>query len=198
MPILFNKEITYLPIVNSVSASTGVPTALILAHIKQESSFNPRAYKAEPAINDASYGLTQLLLSTAFKMDPNATPEKLYDPNYNISLGATYMAKNIARYPGDLQSAIAAYNAGSAYRDANGKFVSKSGNDVQYYVDKVMSNYSMYSNWLGNGAQLFDPSMIDQRMVLAFFALSGMVIFIAARRKYVRHHRSTARLRWGV
>lgn len=194
MTILFNKEQEYLPVVNAVSQTTGVPSALILAHIKQESAFNPRAFRNEPKIKDASYGLMQLLLGTASKMDINATPEKLYDPAYNITLGATYIAQNLARYPGDIQSAIASYNAGTAYKDANGKYISKSGNDVQHYVDKVMRNYNTYSEWLGRGAQLFDP-MIDSRLVVTFFALSGLVLLTAIGGRYAGYNRSSARQR---
>ena len=151
---LFTKEKEYLPLVEAASAKYNVPAALILGHIKQESSFNPKAYRAEPQINDGSTGLMQVLLNTARSMDKGVTVEKLYDPAYNIDIGTRYIAKNMQRYPGDLQSAIAAYNAGSAFKDANGRYVSGSGKiDVQGYVDKVYGNTLAYQDWLKDGGE---------------------------------------------
>jgi hypothetical protein len=53
-----------------------------------------------------------------------------------------------------MKDAIAAYNAGSAFKTAEGRYVSGSGKiDVQGYVDKVYSNTLTYQNWLKGGGE---------------------------------------------
>lgn len=59
----------------------------VLAVIEIESSFNPRAYRAEPQINDASYGLMQVLATTAADRGYRGPVEGLFDPETNIRLG---------------------------------------------------------------------------------------------------------------
>src|SRR5574343_1601256 len=166
--ITFIKEKKYLPMFQRVSDSTGVPVSLLLAHAKQESSFDPKAYRAEPAINDASYGLVQVLLKTAQGIDKTATVQKLYDPEYNLLIGAKYIAQNMARYPGDIKSAIASYNAGVARKNEQGQYVNSRGvPNVQTYVDKVYGYYVDYDKWLGHGANLVDVS-INPWLVFGF------------------------------
>jgi len=158
----YEKENSVLYAANEASAYYGVPTALILAHIKQESNFNPNAIREEPAINDASIGLMQVLVQTAKFIDKSATREKLFDPWYNISIGTQYLSYQKTRYD-DIKDVIASYNAGSAYVDQNNKYVSKSGNDVQNYVDRVYANYQNYLNWLngyGDNTELVSASIV--------------------------------------
>ncbi len=158
MSLIYNAEQTLLPTLDPIAQLYSVPDALVLAHIKQESNFDANAYRAEPAINDASYGLMQVLLSTAKTIDKNATADALYDPAYNMSIGIQYIAKNLNRYNGNVQDAIAAYNAGSAMKNADGDYVNSQGvTNVQDYVDKVYSNYQNYTDWIANGAQMIDP-----------------------------------------
>ncbi len=159
---LFINESTYLPQVIAASQKWGVPEPLIFAHMAQESAFDPLAYRAEPTRGDASYGLLQLLLETAKLLDPNATPDLLYTPDYNIDLGTQLMAKNLARYGGDIESEAASYNAGTAFKNANGQFTNSQGStNVQNYVNSVMNYYKYYQSWLGNGAQVIDLTTWD-------------------------------------
>lgn len=90
-----------------------VPEPWIRAFIQTESSFNPMAYRAEPQINDASYGLMQLLYKTAVGLGFTGAPESLYDPDTNINLGVKLMAQLRARYGDDIQAVYSAYNSGS-------------------------------------------------------------------------------------
>jgi len=181
MALTYASEQKYLPLIKQASAKYNVPEVLILAHMKQESGFNPYAYRAEPAIKDASYGLMQVLLNTAKTIDRSATTDKLYDPAYNIGIGTAYISKNLSRYPNDLSSAIASYNAGSAYKDSSGRFVSKSGNpSVQDYVDRVLRNHKNYTEWLGSGANLFD---IKTLILVSSIVVSGIVLYIYMERQ---------------
>jgi soluble lytic murein transglycosylase-like protein len=76
-----------------------------------ESNLNIRAYRFEPAfwenylknhpdwkdkdpaVVSASYGLFQLMWTTAAMLGFNGTPEDLYNPVYNAELGAKYLRK---------------------------------------------------------------------------------------------------------
>lgn len=174
--MIFTKEIEILPLVQDAAIRYNVPPSLILGHIKQESNYDRNAYRNEPAIKDASYGLMQILVGTAKRLDSSATAVKLLDPAYNIDLGTQLIAQNLIRYGGDVKSEAAAYNAGTAYKDENGEYISKSGNTaVQGYVDKVYSNYQYYMKWLESGAKEFDITMINPMLAIGFIVLSGVV-----------------------
>lgn len=179
MAILFIQEQNLLPLVQAASSEFNVPVALIFAHMKQESSFNSKAYRAEPSINDTSIGLMQVLLGTARTIIPGITLDQLYDPATNIRIGAAYIAKNLTRY-GNIPDAIASYNAGSAYKDANDNYISKSGKPVQPYVDKVLNNYDMYLEWLGKGTPAI--SVDTDLWVFGGFILIGTILLYVVRK----------------
>lgn len=90
---------------------------LIFATIMVESSGNTYAVRQEPRINDASYGLGQLLYGTARGIGYRGTPEGLFDPAVNIDLIAKYHKRNFDHYkelnPVEL---TIAYNTGSPYK----------------------------------------------------------------------------------
>lgn len=92
---------------------------LIFATIMIESGGNTYAVRQEPRIHDASYGLGQLLYSTARGIGYRGTPEGLFDPAVNIDLIAKYHKRNFDRYL-DLnpQELTVAYNTGSPYKRA--------------------------------------------------------------------------------
>lgn len=114
-----------------------IDPALIKAIVWAESNFNPRAYRAEPHVQDGSYGLMQTLLGTARWMGYGGPPEGLYDPATSIEFGTRYLKKQILRYGGNTPSAVAAYNAGTA-KVVNGRYIN------QDYVNKVMGRYEQY------------------------------------------------------
>lgn len=98
----------------NASTDYGIPVSWIQAVIMTESSGNPNAYRAEPQINDASYGLMQLLYSTAKGLGYAGAAEGLYDPKTNVRLG-TYYLKQIASRPNvgmDIERVYSAYNSG--------------------------------------------------------------------------------------
>jgi soluble lytic murein transglycosylase-like protein len=94
--------------------NTGLPFALIKGMVEVESAFNPKAFRREVAINDASRGLMQLLFRTAKMIEPNLSPDDLFDPSLNIRIGAEYLRRQIARYGGKRWHGVSAYNAGTA------------------------------------------------------------------------------------
>ena len=108
------NTIQYLDLIREVKRRYGfehVPDSLTLATIETESSFNPNAIREEPAINDASYGLMQILYGTAKGEGYTGLPLGLLDPEENIRRGTSYQARLFRMY-GDWDAVIHAYNEG--------------------------------------------------------------------------------------
>lgn len=103
----------YLDLARKYGARYNVPAALIMAVIETESSFNPNAYRYEEKRQDASYGLMQVLYSTARGLGYSGTPQGLLDPETNINYGTAQLAwlyNQLAA--GDWEPVIEAYNEG--------------------------------------------------------------------------------------
>lgn len=92
----------------------------VMAVIEVESNFDPRAYRYEASINDASIGLMQVLWSTAVDrgVNPALGPAVLYDPLTNIRAGMAqlkwswdYLTAHLGRAP-TKDEWIASYNEG--------------------------------------------------------------------------------------
>lgn len=99
-------------IIAASAARYNVPQSWIRAVIELESSGNSRAYRAEPAIKDASYGLMQLLTTTARGLGFQGSPEQLYEPATNIDLGSKLLGDLRTRYGDDFRRIYSAYNSG--------------------------------------------------------------------------------------
>lgn len=60
----------------------------VMAWCQVESAFRPRAYRWEPRLQEASYGLMQVLESTAKGIDSSiGSMEELYDPECGLRIG---------------------------------------------------------------------------------------------------------------
>ena len=95
-----NPEIAGL--VKRVAQEEGVDENLFMALVYQESRFNPCARSPVGAI-----GLSQLMPGTA--QDLGVNPHDIED---NLRGGARYLRKQLDTYNGDVNKALAAYNAG--------------------------------------------------------------------------------------
>lgn len=108
-----------LAIINSLNGDGWHDPRDVLATIMVESAFNPAAYRYEAKLGEASYGLMQLLWSTARQMLPSLRdPTELYDPATNIQAGMMFMRWNwdylrrrLGRDPSNAEW-LGAYNAG--------------------------------------------------------------------------------------
>lgn len=93
-----------------------LPLHIVLGLIKIESDFNPNIRKFEPHLNTASYGLTQILETTAKGLGwkPSIThliKHDLYNVNTNLKYGLLYFKKLFEKYK-NWNDAIASYNMG--------------------------------------------------------------------------------------
>ncbi len=109
-------EGTLLPVagwpVAAAPPDDGVAPAVILALIRQESSFDPDAVSPSGA-----RGLMQLMPGTAAQVARGlgarvSLTALTADPARNIRLGAAYFGQLLDRFGGSLPLAVAAYNAG--------------------------------------------------------------------------------------
>ncbi len=104
------KVRTVAPLVRDAAKRNGLPEDLVFGVIWVESRFNPRAVSPVGA-----RGLMQLMPRTADYLAESigwTGKHDAFDPEFNISAGAFYVAKLIDRFSGDVDLALAAYNAG--------------------------------------------------------------------------------------
>jgi Transglycosylase SLT domain len=90
-------------LIHAAAQKHGLDEALIARVIAVESNFNPRAVSRRQAL-----GLMQLLPKTAAQY----SVLNIFDPAQNIDAGTHYLKDLLARYRGNLNLALAAYNAG--------------------------------------------------------------------------------------
>ena len=101
----------FVGLVQTAADSASISPALLAALIAQESGWNPQAVSSKGAL-----GLAQLMPATARELgvDPR-------DPAANLLGGALYLRRLLDSFDGDIERALAAYNAGPGrVRRANG------------------------------------------------------------------------------
>ena len=95
-----------------VEGAKRVNPLLVAALIRQESAFQENARSRVGAV-----GLMQLMPATARLMDRSVKRSQLIQPDINIRLGIRYFEVLVERYDGDVELALAAYNAGAEVVD---------------------------------------------------------------------------------
>jgi soluble lytic murein transglycosylase-like protein len=106
---------------------------MIQAIIMAESSFDPKAVS-----NRGALGLMQLMPQTAESLGV----ADAFDPGKNIDAGARYLRQLLNHFSGNVELALAAYNAGiQNVLDHNGIPPYKA---TRIYVEKVLTYYEHY------------------------------------------------------
>lgn len=126
-------EKRFHPIIVEASNQYKVDPAIIKAIIMAESSYNPKALS-----NKGAGGLMQLMPITAREMGV----KDIFNPEHNIYGGVRYYKKLLKQFKGDMELALAAYNAGSRnVREYKGVPPFKA---TRYYIKKVFEYYQFY------------------------------------------------------
>ena len=102
---------SYKDIFIEASEKYGVSYDLLTAIAEQESGFNPNAVSHTGAM-----GIMQIMPATANELKLTHP----FDAYENIMAGANYISQKLKEYNGDLDKALAAYNAGSNAVDMYG------------------------------------------------------------------------------
>jgi len=116
--------------IREVSARYRVDQALVRAVIQTESNYNSWAVSRKGAL-----GLMQLIPGTAQQMGVS----NALDPKQNLDGGVRYLRTLLQRYNGDLDRALAAYNAGPSAVDRAGGIPQY--RETREYVQKVTDSY---------------------------------------------------------
>jgi soluble lytic murein transglycosylase len=150
--LLFPK--TYWPDLVSNSERNGLDPYLVASLIRQESEFNPGAVSRANA-----YGLMQLLPSVGKSLArrqgmKSFKTAQLLNPSTNLQLGTVNLKQVIDRYGGQLEYALAAYNAGDVpvrqwmaennYKDITEFVESIPYTETREYVQAILRNRQMY------------------------------------------------------
>jgi soluble lytic murein transglycosylase-like protein len=136
------------------SVADGVDPRLVLAIMRQESGFSPKALSYAGA-----RGSMQFIMPTALRIGKQLSVDSvrrrsLYDPDLSIALSTKYLAGLFEMFPRMPEAVVASYNGGE---DNMKRWVvrSRSNRADRYlpeimftqtkdYVQRVMSNYNFY------------------------------------------------------
>ena len=144
----------YWDALRQYSEANGLDPYLVASLIRQESEFNPGAVSRANA-----YGLMQLLPGTGKGTARqvglhNYKTDSLLDPTINIELGTKYFREMVDHFGGQIEYALAAYNAGSSrvegwrssgsYRDIEEFVESIPFTETREYVQAIVRNAEVY------------------------------------------------------
>lgn len=124
--------------INRIAGEEGVDPALVRAIVSAESNYNPDAVSPVGA-----QGLMQLMPDTS-RMLGVTNP---FDPEQNIRGGTKYIRQLLSQFGGNVEKAVAAYNAGP------GNVTRYNGippfGETQNYVRRVLGNMNSPAGGIG-------------------------------------------------
>lgn len=148
-------------IVHDTATRHRVDPALVQAVIQAESAWQPAAISRKGAL-----GLMQLTPGTAGELGVS----NAFDPAQNVDGGVKYLRMLLERYRGDLDLALAAYNAGPGAVDRAGGVPNYP--ETRAYVQKVTNTY--FQPGSGRGSQVVGTS----RPIYRTMDERGRVIYV--------------------
>ena len=132
-PLHIENENRFHPYIFQAAKRYQVEAALIKAIIMAESGYNPKAISEKGA-----KGLMQLMPKTAKALGV----QDIFNPEENINVGVKYFKQLMNLYDGDIELALAAYNAGSGnVKRYNGIPPFKT---THCYIKKVIKYHQYY------------------------------------------------------
>jgi len=152
--------IQYAPIFAREARRHRLDPYLLVALVRQESAFDPKAVSVAQA-----RGLMQLIPPTAKKVAGKLrldrfSIDQLFLPRLNIRLGSQYLADRLAQFEGDVDRAVASYNAGpdpvtlwlseGDYREAAEFVENIPFTETRNYVKILHRNYHLYKRLYGD------------------------------------------------
>lgn len=170
VPAVSSRQLTYFDVSPTYKAVKhllreaadihGIDYELLQAVIATESGFNTQVVSPKGAV-----GLMQLIPPTAERYGVKAEKDlpiqkKLTDPRTNIGAGSRYLRDLIKLFPGQLELAVAAYNAGEGA-------VQRAGNKIP--------NYPETQNYVRNVMQLYKRLKLPDIGGLGAVSSSGRV-----------------------
>ena len=129
----------YTPIIEAASRSHGVDASLVHAVITAESGYNPTAISRAGA-----RGIMQLMPDTARRFGV----QNIMDPVENIHGGVKYLRELLTLFNGNMELAVAAYNAGENAVIRHGHRIPPYAETVNY-VPKVLGIYRKFQTRQG-------------------------------------------------
>jgi soluble lytic murein transglycosylase len=144
----------YWPNLRREAEANGLDPYLVASLIRQESEFNPTAVSHANA-----YGLMQLLPVVGKGMAHETklrgyNVDRLLEPSVNLQLGTRYFKEMVNEYNGQVEYALAAYNAGTnrvadwrqngTYKDIDDFVESIPFTETREYVQAITRNAAVY------------------------------------------------------
>jgi len=146
--------------IREVSDRYRVDPALVRAVIQTESNWNSSAISRKGA-----RGLMQLVPGTAQQLGVS----NAFDPQQNLDGGVRYLHSLLERYNGDLDRALAAYNAGPSAVDRAGGIPRY--RETRRYVQKVTDSY------FRPGSDRLPRAFEERRPIYRTVESDGRVVF---------------------
>lgn len=154
------SPIPYREIIFKEAADAGVDRYLLAAIVKTESNYDPMAVSVKGA-----RGLMQIMPDTgkwvAEQRNQGFSDDQLFNPQYNVRIGALYVSDLYKEFQGNTILVLAAYNGGQG----NVKKWQKNNNwtgdrssidqipfpETRQFVRKVLFYQQMYKRLYGQG-----------------------------------------------
>jgi len=127
-------ESRYDSLIDEIAATYRLEPALVKAVVHVESAFDPYAISRAGAM-----GLMQLMPETAARYQLSRNQ---FDPRRNITAGVSHLRDLVAQFNGNVQFALAGYNAGVGAVEKHRGIPPYA--ETETYVDRVMKLYSIY------------------------------------------------------